>query len=171
MFAIYHGKLWLCLVQTRAKTELQVVAWDSFYRYSFLELWVPTSLVHCMNIVFFCVQCNGEAESTAWSCYATADLRILPQKEGVEVFSRSEYYFLLVSRMIDLQVHLHWICWTLCFAEIHHLFYLKENDWGFSHFMQLSDVLDPAKGYIKDDTIILEVSYLRVFCSPVLHKT
>jgi len=122
---------------------------------------------HC----FFCVQCNGEAESTAWSCYATADLRILPQKEGVEVFSRSEYYFLLVSRMIDLQVHLHWICWTLCFAEIHHLFYLKENDWGFSHFMQLSDVLDPAKGYIKDDTIILEVSYLRVFCSPVLHKT
>lgn len=43
------------------------------------------------------------------------------------------------------------------FSEIQHLFYTKENDWGFSHFMLWQDVLDPDKGYIKDDSITLEV--------------
>lgn len=33
----------------------------------------------------------------------------------------------------------------------------KENDWGFSHFMAWNDVSDPEKGFIKDDSIILEV--------------
>lgn len=37
------------------------------------------------------------------------------------------------------------------------IFSSKENDWGFSHFMSWSDVLDPEKGYIKDDSITLEV--------------
>jgi len=41
--------------------------------------------------------------------------------------------------------------------EIQHLFYSKENDWGFSHFMTWQDVLDPDKGFIKDDSITLEV--------------
>jgi len=40
---------------------------------------------------------------------------------------------------------------------IQHLFFHKENDWGFSNFMSISDILDPSKGYIKDDSIILEV--------------
>lgn len=43
------------------------------------------------------------------------------------------------------------------FVEIQHLFYTKENDWGFSHFMLWQDVLDPDKGFIKDDAITLEV--------------
>ncbi len=42
-------------------------------------------------------------------------------------------------------------------TEIQHLFYTKENDWGFSHFMTWEDILDPEKGFIKDDSIILEV--------------
>lgn len=33
----------------------------------------------------------------------------------------------------------------------------KENDWGFSHFMSWNDVLDPEKGYIKEEGIVLEV--------------
>jgi hypothetical protein len=33
--------------------------------------------------------------------------------------------------------------------NISHLFYSKENDWGFSHFMTWNEVLDPEKGYIK----------------------
>lgn len=41
----------------------------------------------------------------------------------------------------------------LCFIE----YVSKENDWGFSHFMGWLDVLDPEKGYIKDDGITLEV--------------
>ncbi|BET01842.1 ubiquitin carboxyl-terminal hydrolase [Nesidiocoris tenuis] len=77
----------------------------------------------------FFLQCNGESESTSWSCHANAELRLLSQKEGGEPFCR----------------------------KIQHLFYSKENDWGFSHFMSWSEVLDPEKGYIKDDTIVLEV--------------
>ncbi|XP_074095534.1 ubiquitin carboxyl-terminal hydrolase 7-like isoform X1 [Cotesia typhae] len=77
----------------------------------------------------FFLQCNGESESTTWSCYAVAELRLLSCKEGQEPFSR----------------------------KIQHLFYTKENDWGFSHFMLWQDVLDPDKGYIKDDSITLEV--------------
>jgi ubiquitin carboxyl-terminal hydrolase 7 len=46
------------------------------------------------------------------------------------------------------------------FIEIQHLFYSKENDWGFSHFMTWQDVLDPDRGFIKDDSITLEVRIL-----------
>lgn len=49
--------------------------------------------------------------------------------------------------------------------EIQHLFYSKENDWGFSHFMTWQDVLDPEKGFIKDDSITLEVSNNPIFLS------
>ena len=77
----------------------------------------------------FFLQCNGESESSSWSCNAVADLRILAQKEGVEDFSR----------------------------KIQHHFFSKENDWGFSHFMNWSDVLDVDRGYCKEDSVTLEV--------------
>lgn len=77
----------------------------------------------------FFLQCNGESESTTWSCNAQADLRIIPQKEGCQPISR----------------------------RIQHVFYSKENDWGFSHFLSWADITDPEKGFVKDDTIILEV--------------
>nr|CAD7438739.1 unnamed protein product [Timema bartmani] len=79
-------------------------------------------------------KCNGESESSSWSCYAVAELRLLNHKEDGEPFCR----------------------------KIQHLFYSKENDWGFSHFMSWQDVLEPDKGYIKDDTITLEVRVLNV---------
>uniref|UniRef100_T1J1R9 Ubiquitin carboxyl-terminal hydrolase 7 n=1 Tax=Strigamia maritima TaxID=126957 RepID=T1J1R9_STRMM len=77
----------------------------------------------------FFLQCNGESESSSWSCNAAAELRLLSQKEGTEPFVR----------------------------KIQHLFYSKENDWGFSHFMAWNEVLDAEKGFIKDDSITLEV--------------
>lgn len=77
----------------------------------------------------FFLQCNGESESTTWSCNAQADLRIIPQREGCQQISR----------------------------RIQHVFYSKENDWGFSHFLSWPDITDPQKGFLKDDTIILEV--------------
>ncbi|CAH1982094.1 unnamed protein product [Acanthoscelides obtectus] len=77
----------------------------------------------------FFLQCNGESESSSWSCYAVAELRLLSVRSEEEHFTR----------------------------KIHHLFYSKENDWGFSHFMTWNDVLDPEKGFIKDDAITLEV--------------
>ncbi|CAK9814259.1 Ubiquitin carboxyl-terminal hydrolase 7 [Anthophora plagiata] len=64
----------------------------------------------------FFLQCNGESDSS-WSCYAVADLRLLSCKEGQDPFNR----------------------------KIQHLFYSKENDWGFSHFMTWQDDLDPDK--------------------------
>ncbi|KAK5641318.1 hypothetical protein RI129_009865 [Pyrocoelia pectoralis] len=77
----------------------------------------------------FFLQCNGESESSSWSCYAVAELRLLSVRADVESFTR----------------------------KIQHLFYSKENDWGFSHFMAWNEVLDVEKGYIRDDTITLEV--------------
>lgn len=65
----------------------------------------------------FFLQCNGESESSSWSCYATADLRLLSVRPEIENFSR----------------------------KIQHLFFSKENDWGFSHYMAWNDVLDPEK--------------------------
>lgn len=77
----------------------------------------------------FFLQCNGETDSTTWSCHATAELRIIPQKEGCEPLNR----------------------------RIQHVFYNKENDWGFSHFLTFAEILDPERGFSKDDTVILEV--------------
>lgn len=77
----------------------------------------------------FYLQCNGESDSTSWSCRAAAILRLLNHKPGHDPFQRN----------------------------ITHVFFSKENDWGFSHFMLWTDVLDPEKGYVKDDSITLEV--------------
>lgn len=80
----------------------------------------------------FFLQCNAESESSSWSCNAKAELRLLSYKSDQEPFVR----------------------------QIKHLFYSKENDWGFSHFMSWNEILDPEKGYIQDDTITLEVHVL-----------
>ncbi|XP_044734467.1 ubiquitin carboxyl-terminal hydrolase 7-like [Chrysoperla carnea] len=77
----------------------------------------------------FFLQCNGESESSSWSCYAVAELRLLSYRPDVEPFSR----------------------------KIQHLFYSKENDWGFSHFMGWNEVLESDKCFVKDDCITLEV--------------
>lgn len=76
----------------------------------------------------FFLQCNAECDSN-WNCSATADLRLLSYKKEIPPVSR----------------------------KIKHVFYNKENDWGFSTFQSFSDILDPEKGYIQNDTIILEV--------------
>ena len=39
----------------------------------------------------FFLQCNGESESTSWSCYAVAELRLLSCKPGQDYFSRSKF--------------------------------------------------------------------------------
>lgn len=75
------------------------------------------------------LQCNGESESSSWSCNAMAELRLHSFKPDHEPFIR----------------------------KIKHLFYSKENDWGFSHFMSWNEICDPEKGYIQDDSILLEV--------------
>ena len=73
------------------------------------------------------LQCNGESESSSWSCQASAELKVRSHK--AKDFSR----------------------------KISHLFYAKENDWGFSHYMSWSEVVDAEKGFVKDDTVTFEV--------------
>uniref|UniRef100_H2YBF2 Ubiquitin carboxyl-terminal hydrolase 7 n=1 Tax=Ciona savignyi TaxID=51511 RepID=H2YBF2_CIOSA len=69
------------------------------------------------------LQCNGDNENNNWSCHGSAALRILPAKEGVEMLDK----------------------------KIEHLFYCKENDWGFSTFLPWADLVNPDKGFITPD--------------------
>ena len=39
----------------------------------------------------FFLQCNGDSESTSWSCNAVAELRILSVRDGQEPFTRSKF--------------------------------------------------------------------------------
>ncbi|VDN51807.1 unnamed protein product [Dracunculus medinensis] len=80
----------------------------------------------------FFLQCNGEAEAMSWSCTASAVLTVLAQKPGIENHVR----------------------------RINHTFYQKENDWGYSQFLPCETLLNPENGYIKDDTIKLEVTVM-----------
>lgn len=48
----------------------------------------------------------------------------------------------------------------MCFLfilEISHIFHSKENDWGYSNFVDWPALIDASKGYVKNDSIILEV--------------
>lgn len=66
----------------------------------------------------FFLQCNAESESTRWSVCAVAELRLVHQTDPEKNFIK----------------------------KIQHLFYLKENDWGFSPFITMKEILDPEKG-------------------------
>ena len=46
---------------------------------------------------------------------------------------------------------------SFVFTEISHIFHYKENDWGYSNFLDWMALMDPAKGYVKNDSITLEV--------------
>ncbi|VDL57122.1 unnamed protein product [Hymenolepis diminuta] len=70
--------------------------------------------------VGFFLQCNAESESITWSCHARADLTIVSQKPGGES----------VTKIID------------------HIFSHKENDWGFSNFINWTDFTDPERGFV-----------------------
>ena len=77
----------------------------------------------------FFLQCNGESDTIAWNCVATATLRVVSQKEGIEDHSR----------------------------RISHTFYPKENDWGYSQFLTCEHLANPEMGFIKNDSIKLVV--------------
>ncbi|KAK7939859.1 hypothetical protein WMY93_003185 [Mugilogobius chulae] len=83
---------------------------------------------HQKSVGFF-LQCNAESDSTSWSCHAQAMLKIVHYKDDEKSFSR----------------------------RISHLFFHKENDWGFSNFMSWNDVTDPERGFIDDDKVTFEV--------------
>ncbi|XP_033118944.1 ubiquitin carboxyl-terminal hydrolase 7-like [Anneissia japonica] len=77
----------------------------------------------------FFLQCNADCDSPQWSCHAAADLILKNHKK-------------------DKEDHV---------KRITHVFYNKENDWGFGHFISWQDLLDPERGFVVDDSIDLEV--------------
>ncbi|KAK9699295.1 hypothetical protein RND81_08G165600 [Saponaria officinalis] len=40
--------------------------------------------------------------------------------------------------------------------ETQHQFNARENDWGFTSFMPLSELYDPSRGYLANDTVVIE---------------
>ncbi|CAH2000333.1 unnamed protein product [Acanthoscelides obtectus] len=74
------------------------------------------------------VECNTESECSSWSCSADVNVRLLTVRPGGKDITR----------------------------DYKHLFCLKEYNWGYTEFKTWNDVLNPEKGYIKDDIITLE---------------
>lgn len=82
----------------------------------------------CMG---FFLQCAPErAYSDQWSVHAVADMRMISYKPNVPHFAR----------------------------RTTHTYTSKENDWGYSCFMTWADIIDEAQGYIRDDTVCLEIA-------------
>ncbi|MCI03090.1 ubiquitin carboxyl-terminal hydrolase 12-like, partial [Trifolium medium] len=44
----------------------------------------------------------------------------------------------------------------------------QQSDWGFMSFIPLSELYDPSRGYLVNDTLIVEVE---VRCNPVENGT
>ena len=68
--------------------------------------------------------------------------------------------FSLYHRVYGVRLNLTWLTFCvrawLYHADTAHLFEGKENDWGFTHFAQLSD-LDEAHGFVQNDSLKLQV--------------
>ncbi|XP_072058231.1 ubiquitin C-terminal hydrolase 12-like [Arachis hypogaea] len=47
----------------------------------------------------------------------------------------------------------------------------RESDWGFTNFMPLSELLDPSRGYVVNDTCVVEadVLYVRLLITGCVH--
>lgn len=41
-------------------------------------------------------------------------------------------------------------------ADTQHQFNVRESDWGFTSFMPLHDLNDPSRGFVVNDTLIVE---------------
>eukprot|EP00731_Ephydatia_muelleri_P029201 Em0020g845a len=75
------------------------------------------------------VQCSPESpESPSWSVSAKATIVLVNQNDSKKSYHR------------DIS---HWFC-------------ARENDWGYSNLISWKDIMDPAKGFLKDGNIILE---------------
>ncbi|XP_065658399.1 ubiquitin carboxyl-terminal hydrolase 7 isoform X4 [Hydra vulgaris] len=72
------------------------------------------------------VQCDPDSDVASWSCQAHAKITLKSHK-GEDVV-----------------------------RKISHLFFAKENDWGYSTFVPWNDLIDVHKGYCKNDIITLE---------------
>lgn len=45
-------------------------------------------------------------------------------------------------------------------VDTQHQFNARESDWGFTSFMPLGELYDPSRGYLMNDTLIIEAEVL-----------
>ena len=38
-----------------------------------------------------------------------------------------------------------------------HVFHNKENDWGFAHFIEWPELINPDRGFVNNDQIVVSV--------------
>ncbi|XP_035663417.1 E3 ubiquitin-protein ligase TRIM56-like [Branchiostoma floridae] len=109
------------------------------------------------------LQCDADSKSL-WSCRASVELRLIPQKIGIPTYKRN--YQRTFYRKGDNRGYAEFIPWDdVCDPQKG---YIKDDkillepsllpgkSWGFPEFIPWDEVCDPQKGYIKDDKIILE---------------
>ncbi|EDV95916.1 ubiquitin carboxyl-terminal hydrolase 7 [Drosophila grimshawi] len=81
------------------------------------------------NLGFF-LQCNGENNSSSWSCYAKAELRLKCHKLDAPAARK---------------------------RPIKHIFCAKANDFGYMNFISMSELLNPDNHFMDNGSITLEV--------------
>uniref|UniRef100_A0AC34RPW0 BTB domain-containing protein n=1 Tax=Panagrolaimus sp. JU765 TaxID=591449 RepID=A0AC34RPW0_9BILA len=87
------------------------------------------------NTKFFSIyiDCNPESDSTLWNCEAVVEFRLLAQnKESGQDFTR----------------------------HFTNTFSFNSNNWGFPSFIEFNEIIDPEKGFIKNDKVVIEAHIL-----------
>ncbi|XP_055350069.1 BTB/POZ domain-containing protein 3-like isoform X2 [Paramacrobiotus metropolitanus] len=75
------------------------------------------------------LHCAGVPGSDSWRCQAKAELRLLPWNAETPPIKR----------------------------PISHMFSKKENDWGFTNFIYMEDLMDPVQGYFNPSDFSLKL--------------
>ena len=59
-------------------------------------------------------------------------------------------------------IHSHVLChnFILHYVDTQHQFNARESDWGFTSFMPLGELYDPSRGYLVNDTLVVEAEVL-----------
>ncbi|CAI5494319.1 unnamed protein product, partial [Closterium sp. Naga37s-1] len=88
---------------------------------------------------------RGNTKSGQLSLYLdVADAASLPSG-----WNKSAHFVLCVINHYDRKMSVR--------RDTSHQFNEKESDWGFTSFMSLQDLNDPSKGYLINDTLVVEV--------------
>lgn len=78
----------------------------------------------------FFLQCNGESESSSWSCYAVAELRLLTVRPDGELFSRKiqHLFYSKVSMLLspNCKIHISLIQFITHIKQIQMFYFFKQ---------------------------------------------
>ncbi|CAI7812546.1 unnamed protein product [Closterium sp. NIES-53] len=87
---------------------------------------------------------RGNTQAEQLSVYLdVADAQTLPPG-----WTKSAHFVLCLINQYDRKMNVR--------RDTSHQFSARESDWGFTSFMSLQDLYDPSKGFLVNDTVILE---------------